>query len=54
MLNSVNTRMGGVLGQIPGINSVLNMINARRRRDTLIVGGLIGFLVVLLFLWASR
>lgn len=48
MLSSIETRMGGVLNQMPGINSLISMIRSRRRRDTVIVGSVVGFCVLLL------
>ncbi|KAI0094466.1 V-snare-domain-containing protein [Irpex rosettiformis] len=47
-LNGIQTRMGGVLSQIPGINNLLGMIKTRRRRDALIIGCIIGLCIVLL------
>ncbi|KAI0348302.1 V-snare-domain-containing protein [Trametopsis cervina] len=47
-LNGIQTRMGGVLNQIPGINNLLGMIKTRRRRDAIIIGCIIGLCMVLL------
>jgi len=41
-LGAIQTRMVGVLNTVPGINGVLSMIHNRRRRDTYLIGGLIG------------
>ncbi|KAF8481886.1 v-SNARE protein [Russula ochroleuca] len=41
-LGAIQTRMVGVLNTVPGINDILSMIHNRRRRDTYIIGGLIG------------
>ncbi|WVN89944.1 uncharacterized protein L203_105174 [Cryptococcus depauperatus CBS 7841] len=49
LLASIDTRMGGVLNQMPGINSLITMIRTRRRRDTIIMGCVVGVCVVLLF-----
>lgn len=51
MLNSINSRMGGVVSQMPGLNSLISMISSRRRRDTYIVGGVIGVCVLLLLMY---
>ncbi|KAG8881721.1 hypothetical protein FRB98_004183 [Tulasnella sp. 332] len=48
-LSGINTRMGGVLSTLPGINSLLGMIHSRRRRDSIIIGCLIGSLTLFLF-----
>jgi Golgi SNAP receptor complex protein 1 len=40
--------MGGVLSQMPGINSLITMIRTRRRRDTIILGVVVGGCVILL------
>jgi len=41
-LGAIQTRMVGVLNTVPGINNILSMIHNRRRRDTYLIGGLIG------------
>ncbi|KAG1754964.1 V-snare-domain-containing protein [Suillus paluster] len=41
-LAGINTRMTGVISTIPGINNLLSMIKSRRRRDSIILGILIG------------
>ncbi|WVQ79221.1 hypothetical protein IAT38_001317 [Cryptococcus sp. DSM 104549] len=48
LLASIDSRMGGVLSQMPGINSLITMIRTRRRRDTIILGVVVGVCVVLL------
>jgi Golgi SNAP receptor complex protein 1 len=48
ILASIDSRMGGVLSQMPGINSLITMIRTRRRRDTIIVGVVIGGCMLLL------
>ncbi|KAK9896403.1 28 kda golgi snare protein [Cystobasidium minutum MCA 4210] len=49
-ISSVNARMSGVLTQVPGINSLLSMINSRRRRDSLILSTVAG-VCALILLW---
>ncbi|ODN72921.1 hypothetical protein, variant [Cryptococcus amylolentus CBS 6039] len=48
LLGSVESRMGGVLNQMPGINSLITMIKTRRRRDTIIIGCVVAGCVLLL------
>lgn len=48
MLASIESRMGRVVAQMPGINSLISMISSRRRRDTYILGGVVAFCVLLL------
>jgi Golgi SNAP receptor complex protein 1 len=48
MLARVDQRMGGVLSQMPGINSLISMIHSRRRRDTIIIGCVVGLCTILL------
>ncbi|KAI0319428.1 v-SNARE protein [Amylostereum chailletii] len=52
-LGNIQTRMVGVLNTVPGINNILSMIHKRRRRDSYIVGGLIGvcFFIILTYLF---
>jgi len=47
-LSAINARMSGVLNTLPGIDSLMSMIKSRRRRDTIILGVLIGLCVVFL------
>ncbi|KAG8933451.1 hypothetical protein FRC02_011829 [Tulasnella sp. 418] len=54
MLGTINTRMVGVLGTLPGINKLLGMIQSRRRRDSIIIGCLIGFCLILLLSYMSH
>ncbi|THH21206.1 hypothetical protein EW146_g295 [Bondarzewia mesenterica] len=53
-LGSIQTRVVGVLSTIPGINNLLSMIHKRRRRDSFIVGGLIGVCIFLLLTYMIR
>ncbi|KAH9837258.1 V-snare-domain-containing protein [Rhodofomes roseus] len=50
-ISGINTRMQSVLSTIPGINGVIGMIKSRRRRDSIIVGCVIGVCVVLLLMY---
>ncbi|KAL0576711.1 protein transport protein gos1 [Marasmius crinis-equi] len=52
-LAGINTRMASVLSSMPGINNVVAMIKSRRRRDSIIMGVVIGFCAILLltYLW---
>lgn len=52
-LTGINKRMQGVINTIPGINNVLSMIKSRRRRDSIILGSLIGFctVIILTYMW---
>ncbi|KAL3480224.1 hypothetical protein BJX99DRAFT_36929 [Aspergillus californicus] len=48
---SINRRIVGAAGQVPGVNALIGKIGNKRRRDALILGAFIGlcFLVLLLF-----
>ena len=48
MLARIDQRMGGVLSQMPGINSLITMIHSRRRRDSVIMGVVVGICVILI------
>lgn len=48
MLSRIDQRMGGVLSQMPGINSLITMIHSRRRRDSIIMGIVVGICVLLI------
>lgn len=48
MLARIDSRMGGVLSQMPGINSLITMIRTRRRRDTVILGLVVAACTILL------
>lgn len=52
-ITGINTRMAGVLSTMPGINNLLGMIKSRRRRDSIIVGCLIGVCLVLLLSYVT-
>lgn len=53
-ITGINTRMAGVLSTMPGINNLLGMIKSRRRRDSIIVGCLIGVCLVLLLSYITK
>lgn len=48
LLAQIDSRMGRVLSQMPGINSLISMIHSRRRRDGIIVACVVAFCVLLL------
>ncbi|KAF5385377.1 hypothetical protein D9615_001223 [Tricholomella constricta] len=52
-LSGINTRMMGVLNTMPGINNVIGMIRSRRRRDSIILGTVIGvsIIIILTYMW---
>jgi len=52
-LSGINTRMSNVLNTMPGISNLVSMIKSRRRRDSIIVGVVIGicFILILSYLW---
>ncbi|OCK76273.1 putative vesicle transport v-SNARE protein Gos1 [Lepidopterella palustris CBS 459.81] len=49
-LASVNRRIVGAASQVPGINSLIGRIGAKKRRDGIILGGFIAFCFLML-LW---
>jgi len=50
-LASINRRIVGAASQIPGVNSLIGKIGAKKRRDSIILGGFVGicFLLFLFF-----
>lgn len=54
VLSSISTRMSSTAAQVPGINSIITLIARRRRRDSVIIGCLIGSLTVLLLMFTFR
>ncbi|KAI9323785.1 snare region anchored in the vesicle membrane C-terminus-domain-containing protein [Dichotomocladium elegans] len=50
-LRSINSRVGGIASRIPGINSLISRINTRRKRDTLIMAGVISTCIILILLY---
>ncbi|KAF4573259.1 hypothetical protein EYR36_007770 [Pleurotus pulmonarius] len=53
-LAGINTRMTGVINTMPGINNLLSMIKTRRRRDSIIMGLVIGICLILFFTYMWR
>ncbi|CDS01349.1 related to SNARE protein of Golgi compartment [Sporisorium scitamineum] len=55
-LEGISTRMTSTAAQVPGLNSIITLIGRRRKRDSVIMGCLIGTLTVLLlkFVLSSR
>lgn len=49
-LASINRRITGAASQVPGLNSLIGRISAKKRRDGFIMGGFIAF-CCLLFLY---
>lgn len=50
-LASINRRIVGAAGHIPGVNSLIGKIGAKRRRDGIILGCFIGFCFMMLLLF---
>ncbi|KAG7452248.1 v-SNARE protein [Guyanagaster necrorhizus] len=52
-LAGINTRMINAINTMPGINNVVSMIKSRRRRDSIILGVVIGICIILIlsYLW---
>jgi len=52
-LANINTRIVHVIGTMPGINNLVSMIKSRRRRDSIIMGVVIGVctIIILTYLW---
>jgi Golgi SNAP receptor complex protein 1 len=48
-LASINRRITLAASQVPGINSLIGRISARKRRDGFIMGGFIAFCFILFF-----
>ncbi|KAL4916261.1 hypothetical protein BDW62DRAFT_186805 [Aspergillus aurantiobrunneus] len=50
-ISSINRRIVGAAGQVPGVNALIGKIGNKRRRDALILGAFIGlcFLMLLFF-----
>ncbi|CAJ1063744.1 Golgi SNAP receptor complex member 1-like [Xyrichtys novacula] len=51
MLKSIQTRVTTLANRFPAINSLIQKINLRKRRDSLILGGVIGVCTILLLLY---
>ncbi|KAK2828206.1 hypothetical protein Q5P01_019240 [Channa striata] len=52
MLKSIQTRVTTLANRFPTINSLIQKINLRKRRDSLILGGVIGICTILLLLYS--
>jgi len=52
-LKGINQRMIQVIGTMPGINNLIGMIKSRRRRDSIIVGVILGIccIILLSYVW---
>jgi golgi SNAP receptor complex member 1 len=52
-LASINRRITGAASQVPGLNSLIGRISAKKRRDGIIMGSFIAFcfLMFLYFMW---
>jgi len=53
-LAGIRTRMTNVINTMPGINNLLSMIKSRRRRDSIIVGVVVGVCLLLLLSYLTR
>lgn len=51
-LASISRRITGAASQVPGLNSIIQKVGAKRRRDGIILGGFIAFCFLVLF-WFS-
>ncbi|RAL11442.1 putative vesicle transport v-SNARE protein Gos1 [Aspergillus homomorphus CBS 101889] len=49
-LASINRRIVGAAGQVPGMNALIGKIGSKRRRDAVILGAFIGFCFLVVFL----
>ncbi|KAI0842077.1 V-snare-domain-containing protein [Hypoxylon sp. FL0890] len=48
-LASINRRITMAASQVPGLNTIIGKISARKRRDSIIMGGFIAFCFVIFF-----
>ena len=48
-LASINRRIKMSAAQIPGLNTLISKINTRKKRDSIIMAGLVSFCVLVLF-----
>ncbi|CAG08841.1 unnamed protein product, partial [Tetraodon nigroviridis] len=51
MLKSIQTRVTTLASRFPAINNLIQKISLRKRRDSLILGGVVGVCVILLLLY---
>lgn len=54
MFSGITSKMGSVTNRFPLINSLVQKINLRKRRDSLILGGVIAVCVIVLLVLALR
>uniref|UniRef100_A0A8D1JSA0 Golgi SNAP receptor complex member 1 n=2 Tax=Sus scrofa TaxID=9823 RepID=A0A8D1JSA0_PIG len=52
MLKSIQSKMNTLANRFPAVNSLIQRINLRKRRDSLILGGVVGICTILLLLYA--
>uniref|UniRef100_A0A7M4F8B6 Golgi SNAP receptor complex member 1 n=1 Tax=Crocodylus porosus TaxID=8502 RepID=A0A7M4F8B6_CROPO len=52
MLKSLQSKMNTFANRFPAVNNLIQRINLRKRRDSLILGGVIGICTILLLLYA--
>ncbi|XP_040194512.1 Golgi SNAP receptor complex member 1 isoform X1 [Lithobates pipiens] len=52
ILKSIQSRMNTLANRFPAVNSLIQRINLRKRRDSLILGSIIGICTILLLLYA--
>lgn len=52
LLKSIQSRVNTLANRFPAINNLIQRINLRKRRDSLILGGVIGICTILLLLYA--
>ncbi|ORZ22533.1 Golgi SNAP receptor complex member 1-like protein [Absidia repens] len=50
-IHGFNTKVTGIMGRIPGINSIIGRINTRRKRDTLIMAGVVSACIILITMY---
>lgn len=51
-LASINRRIVGAASQVPGINSLMTRISAKKRRDGIILGSFVAFCFLMLFFFS--
>ncbi|KAB2577474.1 Golgi SNAP receptor complex subunit 1 [Lasiodiplodia theobromae] len=51
-LASINRRITGAASQVPGLNSLMSRISAKKRRDGVILGSFIAFCFLMLFFFS--
>ncbi|XP_071848759.1 Golgi SNAP receptor complex member 1-like isoform X1 [Apostichopus japonicus] len=53
-MKKISTGMNNLANRFPLLNSLIQRINIRKRRDTLIIGGVVAVCIILLLLYAFR